>query len=94
MDRVQIYLATGQRARLSAAARKQGRPMAELVREALDVYLASSGSISPEGDTLFALAGAAVAPPPESGVSADIDRALAEIHPIGNAPTANGGGKT
>jgi len=37
--RTQIYLTTAQRARLDALGRQQGRPLAALVREAVDEYL-------------------------------------------------------
>ncbi|MGC2192206.1 MAG: ribbon-helix-helix domain-containing protein [Candidatus Dormiibacterota bacterium] len=37
--RTQIYLTTDQRARLAERCRQQGVPMAELVREAIDLLL-------------------------------------------------------
>jgi hypothetical protein len=59
MDRMQIYLETEQRLRLAALARAQGRPQAELIREALSRYLgATTESISGD-DSLFSLIGAA-----------------------------------
>jgi hypothetical protein len=59
MDRMQIYLETEQRLRLSALARAHGRPAAELVREAVSRYLEEeTQSVSPR-DPLFDLIGAA-----------------------------------
>lgn len=37
--RTQIYLTADQRERLDELGRRQGRPMAELIREAVDAYL-------------------------------------------------------
>lgn len=42
--RTQIYLTQEQRRRLDERRRRERRPMAELVREALDAYLAGGGS--------------------------------------------------
>ena len=59
MDRMQIYLETEQRLRLNALSRALGRPTAELIRDAVDQYLAEqSRSVSPN-DPLFELIGAA-----------------------------------
>jgi predicted DNA-binding protein len=38
--RTQIYLTSDQRTRLDALRRREGKPLAELVREAIDDYLA------------------------------------------------------
>lgn len=38
--RTQVYLSVDQRRRLDERGRREGRPMASLVREALDAYLA------------------------------------------------------
>lgn len=38
--RTQIYLTEEQRARLDALGRREGKPMAELIRAAVDEYLA------------------------------------------------------
>jgi hypothetical protein len=40
--RTQVYLTKEQRARLDELRRRDGRPLAELVREAIDGYLESS----------------------------------------------------
>lgn len=37
--RTQIYLTSEQRARLDTLGRREGKPLAELVREAVDAYL-------------------------------------------------------
>jgi hypothetical protein len=37
--RTQVYLTADQRRRLDECRRKEGRPLAELIREALDSYL-------------------------------------------------------
>ena len=42
--RTQIYLTDDQRRRLDARGRRTGAPMARLIREAVDVYLADDGS--------------------------------------------------
>lgn len=58
MERMQIYLARGQRVRLDALARQRSQPVAQLVREAVEQYLASEATASPEHDALFDLVGA------------------------------------
>jgi predicted transcriptional regulator len=40
--RTQIYLTGDQRRRLDQLARAQDRPLAELIREAVDIYLATA----------------------------------------------------
>lgn len=58
--RTQIYLTREQRARLDALARRDGKSLAELVREALDAYLARAAAVPPElalGQTFGALPG-------------------------------------
>ena len=40
--RTQVYLTKEQRARLDEIRRRDGRPLAELVREAIDAYLGRS----------------------------------------------------
>lgn len=40
--RTQIYLTTDQRKRLDARARRTGAPLAKVIREAVDAYLAES----------------------------------------------------
>ena len=37
--RTQVYLTAAQRKQLDAIARREGRPLAELIREAVDAYL-------------------------------------------------------
>jgi len=59
MDRMQVYLEAEQRLRLHALARAQGRPAAELVRDAVSRYLETETRAIPEGDGLLALVGAA-----------------------------------
>jgi len=56
---MQIYLEAEQRLRLNALARAQGRPAAELVREAVGRYLEAETVVVPEGDGLLSLVGAA-----------------------------------
>jgi hypothetical protein len=58
MERMQIYLAQGQRVRLDALARQRSKPVAQLVREAVEQYLASEGTVVLERDGLFDLVGA------------------------------------
>lgn len=41
--RTQIYLTDDQRRRLDARGRRTGAPMARMIREAVDVYLADDG---------------------------------------------------
>jgi hypothetical protein len=41
--RTQVYLTAEQRARLDELIRSEGRPLAELIREAVDAYLEQSG---------------------------------------------------
>jgi hypothetical protein len=41
--RTQIYLTPEQRRRLDAIGRREGKPLAALIREAVDAYLADSG---------------------------------------------------
>jgi predicted DNA-binding protein len=54
--RTQIYLTKKQRARLDALRRRDGRPLAELIREAVDDYL--QRSVPDVDDALRATAGA------------------------------------
>jgi hypothetical protein len=42
--RTQIYLTAAQRGRLAARTRRTGEPMARLIREAVDAYLADASS--------------------------------------------------
>jgi hypothetical protein len=42
--RTQVYLTREQRAQLDALGRREGKALAELVREALDAYLARAGA--------------------------------------------------
>lgn len=59
MDRMQIYLETEQRLRLNALSRALGRPTAELIRDAVDRYLAEQSQSVSSNDPLFELVGAA-----------------------------------
>lgn len=45
--RTQIYLTAEQRARLDERVVAEGRPLAELIREAVDAYLADQGTLDP-----------------------------------------------
>jgi len=56
---MQVYLEAEQRLRLQALARAQGRPAAELVRDAVSRYLETETEAIPEGDGLLSLVGAA-----------------------------------
>ena len=47
--RTQIYLTAEQRRRLDALAAAEGRRLAELIREAVDAYLAEQALIDPAG---------------------------------------------
>lgn len=58
MQRTQIYLESAQKSRLAALARRQNRPVAELIRELIDRYLNELGDSSPADDPLFDLVGA------------------------------------
>lgn len=58
MERMQVYLARGQRVRLDALARQRSQPVAQLVREAVEHYLASEVAPLPTRDALFDLVGA------------------------------------
>jgi Ribbon-helix-helix domain len=46
--RTQVYLTAEQRSRLDALGRREGKALAELVREAVDDYLAHTGPDAPE----------------------------------------------
>jgi hypothetical protein len=56
MVRIQLHLNEAQDKALRAAARRRGETRAELIRRAIDVYLAQSGS---EAEPLLDLIGAA-----------------------------------
>jgi hypothetical protein len=56
---MQIYLETEQRLRLAALARAQGRPAAELIREAIERYLREGQKSIATDDGLMSLVGAA-----------------------------------
>ena len=43
--RTQIYLTAEQRAQLDERVAAEGRPLAELIREAVDAYLAEGGQV-------------------------------------------------
>lgn len=58
MERMQIYLAGDQRMRLAAIARRQRRPVAELVREAVTRFLAAEEGEISDDDGLLRLVGA------------------------------------
>ena len=49
MRRTQLYLSVEQRLRLDALGRARGRTMADLVREAVDRYLATSDAAGDDG---------------------------------------------
>jgi hypothetical protein len=53
MKRTTIYLAPDLEVRLKAETQRQGRPMAELVREAVEVYLAGGAPAGPPGAGAF-----------------------------------------
>ena len=54
MKRTTIYLAPDLEVRLKREVARRGRPMAELVREAVEVYLASEPAAGPPGAGAFA----------------------------------------
>jgi len=58
MERTQIYLEPAQRLRLSAVARTKGRPVAEIIREAVDRYLDAEARAIGDDDPLLAMVGA------------------------------------
>ena len=81
MDRMQIYVETEQRLRLNALARAQGRPAAELIREALDRYLEDEARDISEDDGLFRLIGAGGPFETATDVAANHHRYLALADP-------------
>jgi hypothetical protein len=83
MDRMQIYLETEQRLRLNALSRALRRPTAELIRDAVDRYLAEqSQSVSPN-DPLFELIGAAGSLETATDVASNHQKYLALAEPAG-----------
>ena len=58
MQRTQLYLTHEQRRRLDALARAAGTSMADVVREAVETYLAGRQSRPRREDALFDLVGA------------------------------------
>ena len=54
MKRTTIYLAPDLEVRLKTEVQRRGRPMAELVREAVEVYLAGGAAPGPPGAGAFA----------------------------------------
>ena len=81
MDRMQIYVETEQRLRLNALAKSQGRPAAELVREAVRRYLDEAAENVFENDSLFSLIGAAGDLETATDVSSNHHRYLAMADP-------------
>lgn len=88
MDRASIDLDERRLAALRAISRQQGRPVAALVREAVDAWLAAQGAGAPEHDawgrrfaalldrrSRLAAADGLTA----EGVEADVARAVAEV---------------
>ena len=72
LKRTQIYLAKEQLADLQAQARQSGRPMAELVREAVAQYLtAKKGRSSLRDDPINKLIGAFASDVSDAGVNHD-----------------------
>lgn len=62
--RTQIYLTEDQRARLDVACRQEGKTLAELIREAVDQFLASSRpSLDQALDDTFGVAPRLAVPP-------------------------------
>jgi hypothetical protein len=51
--RTQVYLTTDQRRRLDARARSEGRTLAHVIREAVDVYLAGEPDLEAVLDATF-----------------------------------------
>ncbi len=78
VERMQIYLARGQRVRLDALARRRSQPVAQLVREAVEQYLAAESAGPQEHDALFDLVGADGGLELESDVSAHHHERLAD----------------
>lgn len=78
MERTQIYLSTEQRERLSATGRRRGRAMADLIREAIDCYLAAQAQDDDDkdADALLRLIGAGEGLDPARDVSKDHHRYL------------------
>ena len=64
--RTQVYLSQEQRARLDELVRRRGGSLAELIREAVDAYLAASGPGAAEAlERTFGAVPDFVAPPRE-----------------------------
>ncbi len=61
--RTQVYLTTEQRERLDALSRQHGKSLAELVREAVDDYLAHSPDPRPALDATFGVLPGIEVPP-------------------------------
>jgi hypothetical protein len=83
MDRMQIYLETEQRLRLNALSRALGRPTAELIRDAVDQYLAEQSRNVSSSDPLFELIGAAGDLETATDVASNHHRYLALAEPAG-----------
>jgi hypothetical protein len=69
--RKQVYLTPEQDRRLKQAARKERRPAAEIIREALDRRLALETEIGPDDDPLWEAVGLAGGGPPDLSVQVD-----------------------
>ena len=81
---MQIYLESEQRLRLNALARAQGRPAAELVREAVSRYLEERSEGVSENDSLWSLVGAAGDLETATDVASNHHRYLALADPHGS----------
>jgi hypothetical protein len=74
--RTQVYLTVDQRRRLDARARQEGRTLAHLIREAVDVYLAGEPDIDSLLDATFG-------PMPDLEVPTREDRARRSSERVG-----------
>jgi hypothetical protein len=70
MKRTTIYFDPELEVRLKLETQRQGRPMAELVREAVEVYLTAQPEAAPPGAGAFASG--------RTDTAADVDRALSD----------------
>ena len=86
MKRTTIYLDPALEVRLKMEGLRRKQPMAELVREAVEVYLAGGASAGPPGAGAFASG--------RDDTASDVDAALAKTR-FGGAPSrrAKGGRK-
>ena len=86
--RTQIYLTDEQRARLDERARREERPMAQLVRDAVDEYLAGADDLEATFGSAPGIAGRI--PPRSEWDRSEVSRA--DRGAAGTPPPARGNG--